>query len=188
MYARSPPTNARRRSPTQAAKRSRDDLREGKITGGAARDVYGVVLDNGMVRDAATTTERDRLRTIRKNRSQTLREPGGATIDVTAARRLDDNLVEATDGDRHFIACRHCGAVLTDNRTDHQGLALAVYEGPPTDAGPQIIATASDYVDAPIVFRQYCCPTCWTAISSTVVPADHDDNVAAVNASVGAAS
>jgi len=163
------------------------DLREGKITDGAARDVYGVVLDSGTVQEVATAIERDRLRTIRKNRSRTLRTPSGAMIDVTTARRLDDNLVEAVDGDKHLIACRHCGTVLADNHTD-QGLALAVYEGPPTDAGPQIIATASDYIDAPVVFRQYCCPTCWTAISSSVVPVDHKDNVAAIAAPVVAAS
>ncbi len=154
------------------------DLREGKITSGAAQDVYGVVLDGGAVQEAATATERDRLRTIRKNRSRTLRTPSGATIDVTSARRLDDNLVEAVEGDKHLVACRHCGAVLADDHTD-QGLALAIYEGPPSDAGPQIIATASDYIDAPVVFRQYCCPSCWTAISSSVVPADHEDNIAA---------
>ena len=55
---------------------------------------------------------------------------------------------------------------------------MALYEGPPTDAGPQILADAADYVDAPVVFRQYCCPSCWTAIYSAVVPADHRDTVA----------
>jgi N-methylhydantoinase B len=48
---------------------------------------------------------------------------------------------------------------------------VARYDGPPTEAGPQIIATAADYVDAPVVFRQYCCPNCWTALYSAVVPA-----------------
>jgi len=32
-------------------------------------------------------------------------------------------------------------------------------------------------VDAPVVFRQYCCPSCWTALSSAVVPAGHTDTV-----------
>jgi N-methylhydantoinase B len=32
-------------------------------------------------------------------------------------------------------------------------------------------------VDAPIVFRQYCCPSCWTALYSAVVPAGHIDTV-----------
>ncbi|OLT06617.1 hypothetical protein BJF90_16310 [Pseudonocardia sp. CNS-004] len=47
--------------------------------------------------------------------------------------------------------------------------------GGTTEAGPQIIATASDYVDTAVVFRQYSCPSCWTALSSAVVPADHPD-------------
>ncbi|WP_432845737.1 hypothetical protein ACQPXB_33815 [Amycolatopsis sp. CA-161197] len=29
------------------------------------------------------------------------------------------------------------------------------------------------YVDARVAFRQYCCPSCWTALYSGVVPADH---------------
>jgi len=27
------------------------------------------------------------------------------------------------------------------------------------------------------VFRQYCCPKCWTALYSAVVPADHRDTM-----------
>jgi len=157
------------------------DLREGKITREAARDVYGVVLGGDAVDNAATAAERRRLRTTRENRSRALRAASGRKIDVAGARRLDDNLVEVAGDDGHVIACRHCGEVLGDARagtgTD-SGLALAIYEGPPTDAGPQIIATAADYIDAPVVFRQYCCPGCWTAVYSAVVPADHDDGVA----------
>jgi hypothetical protein len=36
--------------------------------------------------------------------------------------------------------------------------------------GPQIIADA-DYLDAPVVFPQYCCPNCWTALYSAMAPA-----------------
>ncbi|MFI5586441.1 hypothetical protein ACIA5G_15480 [Amycolatopsis sp. NPDC051758] len=53
-----------------------------------------------------------------------------------------------------------------------------MYDGAATDAGPQIIATASDYVDTPVVFRQYSCPSCWIALSSAVVPVDHPDHAA----------
>ena len=85
--------------------------------------------------------------------------------------------MEATSGDGHVVACRHCGEVLGDARAADDGLALAIHEGPPTEAGPQIIAIASDYTDVPVVFRQYCCPSCWTALYSAVVPADHEDGV-----------
>jgi hypothetical protein len=39
----------------------------------------------------------------------------------------------------------------------------------------EVIADPADYVDAPIVFRQDCCPSCWTTLYSAVVPAGHTD-------------
>ncbi|GEL21131.1 hydantoinase B/oxoprolinase [Pseudonocardia sulfidoxydans NBRC 16205] len=147
------------------------DLREQKITAAGARAVYGVVANGTEIDDAATAAERDSRRTQRRDRSRLLGETRGRA-DLAAARRLDDNLVEVGDG---TVACRHCSETLGDNE---EPLALALYEGPPTEAGPQIIATAADYVDAPVVFRQYCCPSCWTALYSAVVPADHQDTVA----------
>jgi N-methylhydantoinase B len=157
------------------------DLREQKITADAARTVYGVVLDPGAVDgdgtdgdavdEGATAAERTRQREHRRDRSGAP-TPAGA-VDVTTGRRLDDNLVEVPAGEGHLVACRHCGESLGAAGS----LALARYEGPATDAGPQIIATAADYVDAPVVFRQYCCPGCWTAVWSAVVPADHVDGV-----------
>ncbi|GAA4539010.1 hydantoinase B/oxoprolinase family protein [Pseudonocardia xishanensis] len=140
------------------------DVREEKITEAAARSVYGVVLGDR----AATRTERSRLRNARRDRSRITGETRGK-VDLAATKRIDDNLVEVGSD----VACGHCGEVLGD--TGDGPLALAVYDGAPTDAGPQIIATAADYVDAPVVFRQYCCPSCWTALSSAVVPADHPD-------------
>jgi N-methylhydantoinase B len=148
------------------------DLREEKITAAAARDVYGVVLGDGTVDGPATAAERDRRRSARGDRS-TVQGDGSRKLDVTIARRLDDNLVEVTDGAGPVIACRHCGERLGEADT----LRLAIYEGPSTDAGPQILADPTDYVDAPVVFRQYCCPGCWTAVYSAVVPADHVDHV-----------
>ena len=147
------------------------DLRERKVTPDAAVGVYGVVVADGTVDAAATAVERDRLRSARKARSRPLGEPRGS-VDVSGARRIDDNLVELSGGE---VACGHCGQGLGEV----ERLGVALYEGPPTDAGPQILATAADYVDAPVVFRQYCCPSCWTAIYSAVVPADHRDAVAA---------
>ena len=105
------------------------------MTAGAARSVYGVVIEDGAVNAAATAA--------------------GGTV----------------------VACRHCAEILGGSGPGDI-LALAVHEGPPAEpgpgrAGPQIIASAADYVDAPAVFRQYCCPGCWTALYSAVVPASH---------------
>lgn len=146
------------------------DLREQKITPAAAAEVYGVVAADGAVDPDATRAERARLRDGRRARSRIVGRTRGRA-DLTSARRIDDNLAEVGD----TIVCVHCAEILGDTGGGSP-LALAVYDGPPADAGPQIIAVAADYVDAPVVFRQYSCPSCWTALSSAVVPADHPDH------------
>lgn len=74
------------------------------------------------------------------------------------------------------MACAHCGQRLGDSRISDT-LSLARYDGPPAAAGPQVTSDASVYVDDDVVFRQYCCPNCWTAIYSSIVPADHADHI-----------
>lgn len=116
-----------------------------------------------------------RLRDVRRDRSQVNGQRRGKA-DLTSVKRVDDNLVELAAGERTLIACAHCAEILGD--TNDGPLSLAVHDGPATEAGPQILATAADYVDAPVVFRQYSCPSCWTALSSAVVPVDHPDHAA----------
>ncbi len=156
------------------------DMREQKVTAEAARTVYGVIISDGVVDPAATTAERDQQRTRRRDRSQVLGETRGQAS-LAAARRLDDNLVQAPapGGSGTIVACRHCAEILGGSDPGDT-LALARYEGPSAEAGPQIIADPADYVDAPIVFRQYCCPSCWTALYSAVVPAGHTDTVTSI--------
>jgi N-methylhydantoinase B len=156
------------------------DLREQKITPLAARSVYGVVVIDGGVDAAATAEEREQLRAARRDRSRAPMEQPGGRADLASSRRIDDNLVEAPGPDgAPVVACRHCATVLGAAGADVE-LALAVHDGPPTEAGPQITANAADYVDASVVLGQYCCPGCWTALFSAVVPADHPDALATV--------
>ena len=96
-----------------------------------------------------------------------------------AGRRLDDNLVEvaATTAAPSWPAGT-AGRSLADETAD--AARLARFDGPPADAGPQIITDPADYVDDEVVFRQFCCPGCWTAVYSAVVPADHPDELRAL--------
>jgi N-methylhydantoinase B len=151
------------------------DLREEKITAAAAQDVYGVVLVDGAVDAPATEAERDRRRGVRRDRSAPAAGSSGSKVDASAARRLDDNLIEVSEGGTAVIACAHCHEQLGEA----EQLRLGRYEGPATDAGPQILTDPTDYIDEPVVFRQYCCPGCWTALYSAVVPAAHVDHVGA---------
>lgn len=154
------------------------DVREQKVTAEAARAVYGVIVEDGAVNPAATRAEWDQHRARRRERSQVSGETRGQAS-LAAARRLDDNLVQAPapGGTGTIVACRHCAEILggpdPDGTEPGDTLALARYEGPSAEAGPQIIADPADYVDAPVVFRQYCCPSCWTALYSAVVPAPY---------------
>ncbi|MFJ2754434.1 hydantoinase B/oxoprolinase family protein [Nocardioides sp. NPDC087217] len=145
------------------------DVVEDKVSPAAATTVYGVVLADGEVDQAATTTRRAELRDERRQRSRTDPRDRG-TLDMSRARRIDDNLVIAGD----TVGCAHCGHGLADVTRD-VSLGLAVYDGPSTDAGPQVTSDPGNYVDDQIVFRQLCCPGCWTAIISSIVPADHID-------------
>lgn len=97
--------------------------------------------------------------------------------------QLNESVVLELDGDEPRIACAHCAHELARGTYDYRS-ALAVYEGPNTEAGPQLWPQPADYVDTPIVFRQYYCPSCYVALATEVVPHDHP---ALVDEVVGAA-
>lgn len=147
------------------------DVREAKVSEQAAAAQYGVVLRDGEVDHDATRTARDSIKEDRSRRSSG-GDVDGVSVSLENARRIDDNLV--VDG--NSVGCAHCGHRLADLGTDTT-LRLAVYEGPSTEAGPQVGSDPATYVDTAVVFRQLCCPGCWTAIYSAVVPEDHPDHV-----------
>jgi N-methylhydantoinase B len=152
------------------------DVREDKVTTTSAAVSYGVVLDGtGAVDAAATDARRRDLRDARRSRDGAGRQER-ATVDVSDGRRLDDNLVAVGDQ----VACRHCATVLGSSRRGSGAvgeLDLVRHEGPVSEAGPQVVDAAAEYVDREVHFRQYCCPGCFTAISTAVVPVDHVDDV-----------
>jgi N-methylhydantoinase B len=155
-----------RRDPASVA----EDVVEGKVTVDAAADVYGVSLTDGVVDAEVTGTRRAAIREGRRDRAVVAGEPLGS-VDVSGARRRDDNLVEASTNGRSVVACGHCGEVLGAVGQDGP-LRLALHEGPSSEAGPQVLSDPAQYVDTPIVFRQRCCPGCWTAVEQVIVPAD----------------
>ncbi|MGE0217293.1 hydantoinase B/oxoprolinase family protein [Mycolicibacterium sp.] len=154
-----------------------DDHREGRVGDRGAAEHYGVVLDaESNVDEEATQLLRQRIRRQRRDRSA--HRGDAPVLDLTGGRRLNDNLVEVlVDGARR-IACSACGRQLADENS--AALDVARYEGPSTEAGHQIASAADTYVDEPVIFRQLCCPGCWTAIYSGVVPAGHPEHAAAI--------
>ncbi|GAA1619180.1 hydantoinase B/oxoprolinase family protein [Kribbella sancticallisti] len=149
-----------------------EDVREQKVSPEAAAQVYGVVLHDGLADGEETAVARARMREQRRHRSVSPQGDQASRIDLDRARRLDDNLVVAGSA----VGCAHCGHQLADLTTSMR-LRLAMFEGASTDAGPQITSDPTTYVDDEVVFRQLCCPGCWTAVYSAVVPRGHADHV-----------
>lgn len=88
---------------------------------------------------------------------------------------IDDNVGYVGEGGERKVACNHCSHVLSEDGRDYfEGLAR--YEGPVSMAGPQVEPDSFVYVDAKVVFRQYCCPNCFTAFYTEVVPVEDEAN------------
>jgi N-methylhydantoinase B len=81
--------------------------------------------------------------------------------------RVNVNLRSRADGS---VTCAHCGHQLPGDAWTYLSLA-PMHQGPPGEAGPHICNDPQVYIDAQIVFRQYYCPGCWTALHTEVVPA-----------------
>lgn len=148
------------------------DIDAEKITVEGAAASYGAVLVGGRV--DAVRTERRRAE-IRAERERLGGGRGsGERVDTTGSRHINDSLVQVGAGTGAKIACSQCGEVLAEVGHDEL-LRLQRIDAPPAAAGPHITAAASDYVDGEVVFRQYCCPGCWTSSWSGIVPVEHPD-------------
>lgn len=148
------------------------DIDAEKITTEGASASYGAVIVDGRVDAAATERRRAEIRAERQ------RLGGGSApverVELAGARHINDSLVQVGSGAGAKVACSQCGGVVAEVGRDEL-LRLQRIDADPKAAGPQITADASDYVDGEIVFRQYCCPGCWTSSWSGLVPSDHPD-------------
>ncbi|WP_291048965.1 hydantoinase B/oxoprolinase family protein [Herbiconiux sp.] len=156
-----------------------DDLRSGKVSPEAAEKSYGVRVDAGGGLDEAGTRQL-RRELLEQRRSRSVIDEGASgypVLDLAGGRRIDDNLVQlpAADGGVGLVACAHCGQQLADAAHDDR-LRLAAFDGVPGEAGPQVTSDHANYVDDDVVFRQFCCPGCWTALYSSIVPVGHPDH------------
>ena len=82
--------------------------------------------------------------------------------------RIDDNLTKGDDG---ALVCAHCGTLVGRPGLGFLSEAVRV-TGPPGAAGPQVLEHAERFVDRTVGFRQLCCPGCYVALLTEVVPED----------------
>lgn len=149
------------------------DIDAEKITLEGAEISYGAIVVDGRV-DAALTEQRRAAIRAERERLGGGSRGSGERVDTSGARHINDALVQIGTGAGAKVACSQCGEVLAEvGRDEH--LQLSRIDAAPLTAGPHITAVASDYVDREVVFRQYCCPGCWTSSWSGLVPTDHPD-------------
>src|SRR5579875_511309 len=148
------------------------DVVEQRVSRDAARSIYGVVLNPALaVDESATARRRDQIRAERRKRARPVKTAKIQSARSGPVKRWDDNLEHVGEGGAAQLRCRHCGATicaLADNYLDY----LPMFEGAPKEAGPQIFPHPERFVDVTVVFRQYYCPSCFTAFLTQVVPTD----------------
>jgi N-methylhydantoinase B len=156
--------------------RVRRDVIEFKVSPEVARDIYGVELTGAdyEIGVAQTARLREAIRNRRKERAHIPDPNGGAaTADgKPSGIPLNENIAEVALNGRQVLACRYCGRELCATNADILS-SLALVEGDPGEAGPQVFNEGWRFIDTKVVFRQYCCPGCMTAFSTQVVPVDH---------------
>ncbi|MBF6571444.1 MAG: hydantoinase B/oxoprolinase family protein [Candidatus Binataceae bacterium] len=152
------------------------DIVESRVCVQAARSICGVALKplGREIDEPETARLREQIRAERKRRARVMKHFESAAASATASigKRRDDNLVQIGEGETAVLQCLHCGKILCRGNENHADY-LAMIEGAPAEAGPQIFPNPALFVNVGIVFRQYCCPGCFTALLTQVVPEDH---------------
>lgn len=138
------------------------DVRQGAVSSVAARRQYGVVIEEltGEVDVAGTEAERGR-------RTAERLEGGarGAGDGSSPGRRVHEAL--ALSGDGRAWLCGYCGCFLGGAASGYKEQAAKVTH--PVSDGNQLTGDPSRYVDAEIVWVEYCCPNCGVRVESELL-------------------
>jgi len=146
-----------------------EDLREGRVSAADAVSLYGVALDGaGGVDEGACISARERARARRLSRARAPRTPRGERIAGTAeAVQLIEGvaLVPRADGPA-TLACVRCGRALGDGEHGYRrGCAELDVDLP---AISPLFTSPEDETGVRLVFRQYLCPGCGTALDGEI--------------------
>jgi N-methylhydantoinase B len=141
------------------------DVQEGIVSATAALHVYGVVVANDQLDQAATEAARSRLREERQEERIQVGKSRGAGAALGAATRhpLRENLeiIELLDG--NYVRCIRCGHVLCQEADDWT-LACDAKQLPPTRAGALMAPLLDEFV-----LEQHYCPGCSVLLNTEVV-------------------
>lgn len=143
------------------------DFSDGLLTTKAAKDIYGVVLNNiGSVDSDASTALRVEIRQTRL-RNMVIGSMLDGRADVANGRPIDDNMTFVSNGSGSTICCKHCGQTLGDH---DNVLHVGVIEGESSLAGPIVRSDPAHFLSEPVAFFQHVCPGCGTAVQTSIAP------------------
>jgi len=134
----------------------RADVENGDVSAEAAREIYGVVLDDSQATES--------LR--REKRLARVREPMGRKLDAKESLRATENL--SIRGGRW--CCAKCATDLGPASTNYK--SGCVRNDLPITASNPIVGDPRRFIDPLPQFRQFCCPGCGLAIENEIAIAE----------------
>jgi N-methylhydantoinase B len=140
-----------------------EDWQNGAVTLAAARDIYGVVID-----EAAGALDLDATKALRAATRRKRVEPikvkprklGGSAL------RITETLLLRLDGATPHHCCAKCDGDLGpagDNYKDH-----CLREDNPIERSSPLVGDPRRFIDDEPVFRQFFCPGCGTLIENEI--------------------
>jgi N-methylhydantoinase B len=161
-----------RRDPALVAK----DVASKVITAQAAERIYGVIMRDGVVDDAATQARRQEIRAKRLRRASPPplplpRQPGPNGTALTHLHDVAEELELVALGSERYIACRDCGHFICAGNGNYK-LGAARIDGSLTEIDAELFPDPASEFDVPIMYREYLCPKCGVLLENELVRAD----------------
>jgi N-methylhydantoinase B len=146
----------------------REDVENRAVSLAAARDIYGVVIDESSGALDAAATERLRREVRARRVARRTREPRRLPGEIMLA--ATENLaVRATAAGPHFC-CARCAADLGPVEANYKESCIRE-DNPITRANP-LVGEARRFIDAEPRFRQFFCPGCGGLVENEVALAE----------------
>jgi N-methylhydantoinase B len=145
-----------------------EDVRNQSVSHDLAQRVYGVSLDKQGGADlAATEARRAQIRTERLTRSgPELRTPDHSKLAAKYSRwRVGDSLIAVGESDAWNWACAHCDCRLAPLHQNYKH-GCRVISASPERIDAVRFPNPKQFSDAPMVARQYLCPSCATLLGT----------------------
>ena len=140
-----------------------EDWQNTAVTAKAAREIYGVVID-----ESSGTFDLERTKALRagKRRARVDGRIKPRRLAGPQALRITENLLIRVEAGTPHYCCSKCDADLgpsSDNYKDH-----CIREDNPITHAVPLAGDPHRYIDADPVFRQFFCPGCGALIENEV--------------------